>query len=125
MPPQAAAPNARNPSHFAAEMERWCLMLTRPRARSRNKSPVSSTRRVGRRVRFREAGDSFRHIGTQFGWSDDFGGGAPTENPLLHFVESAQAEAQFQTAAGRLSHLLRFVPLAFAHAFGHGRRAAD
>jgi hypothetical protein len=51
--------------------------------------------------------------------------GAPAEYPLFHFGESAEAEAEFEGAVGKVAHFLGFVPFAFADALGDGGGEAD
>ncbi len=72
-----------------------------------------------------EGGGGFLDAGAEFGGGEDFGGGAPAQDPLLGFGEGAEAEAEFEGAAGEVAHLLTFVPFAFADAFGDGGGEAD
>lgn len=61
----------------------------------------------------------------EFGGGEDFGGGAPAQDPLLGFAKGAEAEAEFEGAAGEVAHFLGLVPLAFADALGDGGGETD
>ena len=78
-----------------------------------------------RSVGLGEGGDGFFEARAEFGRREDFGGGSPAQDPLLSLAEGAEAEAEFEGAAGEVAHLLALVPLAFADALGDGGREAD
>ena len=78
-----------------------------------------------RSVGLGEGGDGFLEARAELGRGEDFGGGAPAQDPLLGFGERAEAEAEFEGAAGEVAHFLALVPLAFADALGDGGREAD
>src|SRR5690606_1082181 len=78
-----------------------------------------------RRVIFCEGDDGPANSGAQLDWRDDFGGRAPTEYPLFNFIESSEAQTEFQPPDRQFTHLLRFMPFAFTHAFGDGGFETD
>lgn len=49
----------------------------------------------------------------------------PSSRDRLGFGEGAEAEAEFEGAAGEVAHLLAFMPFAFADAFGDGGGETD
>jgi len=78
-----------------------------------------------RSVRLGEGGDGFFDARAEFGGSEDLGGGTPAQDPLFSLAEGAEAEAEFEGAAGEVAHFLALVPLAFADALGDGGGEAD